>query len=257
METPEKSKKDSYMEGFRSKHPDWEDGDEEGFYGALSADQSAMDEEMNGYKSREDEVANALGSSPMNAALFMDAVGGKPIPLAILERYPEEVKAWMDDPANSEALKKTFEEHANKIEQNKKLQEESDNNLAESNALIDGMIADGRLASEDEANQCLELLANIAAGLMVNHIEEEWLMAAKKAINHDTDVDAARTQGEIDGRNAKITAQRKDGSRGGNLHAGLGSSNAGKRLSQEETASANGTNRRRSMWDGGKTTELN
>lgn len=251
-----KSKKDSFMEGFRSKHPDWAEDDEEGFYGALAEDNAAMDEEMNGYKSREDEMSKALGGSAMNAALFLDAANGKPVPLAILERFPEEVKAWMDDPANSDALKKTFEAHADKIEENKKLQAEADANLAETNAMIDEMIANGEIKDENELNELVDFLGNIATGLMVNHIEKEWLLAAKKAINHDADVAAAKTQGEIDGRNQKISAQRKESNKAVGNHTGLGASNAGRYLSRNETNNAVGS-RKRDMWSGMKTTKLN
>jgi len=254
--SPTKSKKDAYMEGFKSKHPDWQDDDEEGFYGALTDDAAAMDEEMNGYRTREDEMTSVLSGNPLNAKLFVAAANGTPIPLALLKEYPEEMKSWMQDPTNTDLLEQTFQEHADKIEENKKLQAEADKNLEETNAMLDQMIADGELADEEELNSTLEFLANIAAGLMVNHVEKEWIIAAKKAMNHDADVMAAKTQGEIDGRNSKITAQRKDANRGGTTHTGLGTSNAGQRLSRNETQAATGRGQRRSMWDGGRTNSL-
>ena len=57
-QTMPKSKKESYMEGFRKKYPDWKDDDEEGFYGALADEQKAWDEERSGYESREKEVSD-------------------------------------------------------------------------------------------------------------------------------------------------------------------------------------------------------
>lgn len=255
IETP-KSKKDTYMESFRQKHPDWQDDDEEGFYGALSADDASSAEMMKGYEDREAQVSEALSGSPLNAALFMDAMDGKPIPLAILERYPEEVKAWMDDPSNADALKKVFEDKANKIEENKKLEAEKEANKEESNKLIDEMIASGEI-TEDQVEEYLKFLGNIGAGLMMNHVEKEWLLAAKNALNHDADVSAAKTQGEIDGRNANITAKRQEKKLGGNTHAGLGGSNAAQKLSSRETAMATSGSARKSMWDGMKTNKLN
>lgn len=256
METP-KSKKDTYMEGFRQKHPDWQEDDEEGFYGALSADDASSAEKMKGYEDRESQVSDALAGSPLNAALFVDAMNGTPVPLALLQRYPEEVKAWMDDPENADALKGVFESHAKKIEDNKKLEEEKAKNVEESNALIDEMIANGEM-TEDEVNQYLDFLGNIGVGLMMGHVEKEWLLAAKNAINHDNDVNAAKTQGEIDGRNANISAQREGKRMGSGTHASLGSSNANTKLTPKETSNAiSGGNRGGSIWDGMKTNKLN
>lgn len=252
---PAKSKRDTYLEGFRKKHPDWQDDDEEGFYGALADDDAAREEEMNGYKSREEELSTALSGSPLNSALFLDAVNGKPIPLSILERYPDEVKAWMDDPENKDAIEQAFQGLADRMAKNKELDAEAEKNLEETNAMIDQMISDGELASEDEANACVELLGKIAVGMTVNHLEKDWLIAAKNALNHDTDVEKARTEGEIEGRNAKIEAKRTSASKGVANHANLGTSNAGQRLSARETSAA--TSNQKGMWDGMKVNKLN
>lgn len=252
---PAKSKRDTYLEGFRKKHPDWQDDDEEGFYGALADDDAAREEEMNGYKSREEELSTALSGSPLNSALFLDAVNGKPIPLSILERYPDEVKAWMDDPENKDAIEQAFQGLADRMAKNKELDAEAEKNLEETNAMIDQMISDGELASEDEANACVELLGKIAVGMTVNHLEKDWLIAAKKALNHDADVEKARTEGEIEGRNAKIEAKRTSATKGAANHANLGTSNAGQRLSARETNAA--TSNQKGMWDGMKVNKLN
>lgn len=252
---PAKSKRDSYLEGFRKKHPDWQDDDEDGFYGALMEDDAAMDDQMNGYKSREEELSTALSGSPLNAALFLDAVNGEPIPLSILKRYPNEVKAWLDDPENSEAVEGVFQNLADRMAKNKELDAEADKNLQETQALMEQMIADGELASEDEANAVVELLGKIAVGMTMNHLEKDWIIAAKNALNHDTDVEAARTEGEINGRNAKIEAKRNSNSKGAANHTNLGSSNAGQRLSAKETSAATGG--KRDMWDGMKVNKLN
>lgn len=252
-----KSRKETYMEGFRQKHPDWQDDDEDGFYGALSDDDAARDEEINGYRSREDELNSAMDGSVLNSALFVDMMNGTPVPLAILERYPDEMRAWIDDPQNIDAVKKAFEDHAAKIEENNKLKAEADKNLEETNAVIDEMIANGEIKDEDEANSLLEFLGKIAVGMMQNHIEKEWLTAAKNALNYDNDVAAAKTQGEINGRNQKITAQRMDNQRGGNTHSGLGSSNAGQKLNARETREATGGSQKRDMWGGMKVNKLN
>lgn len=255
-EPAKKSKRDAYLEGFRKKHPDWQDDDEEGFYGGLADDEAAMNEQMNGYKSREEELSTALSGSPLNAALFLDAVNGKPIPLSILERYPDEVKAWMDDPENGDAVQAAFQGLADRMAKNKELDAEADKNLEETNALFEQMIADGELSGEDEANQIVELLGKIAVGMTMNHIEKEWIIAAKNAINHDTDVEAAKAEGEINGRNAKIEAKRNSASKGAANHSGLGSSNAGQRLTAKESRAAAG-GEKPGMWDGMKVNKLN
>lgn len=246
------TKKSAYMDGFRKRHPEWKDDDEEGFYGALAADDEETQGRLKGYQDREDKLAETISSSPMNAALFMRASEGTPIPLAVLQAYPEEMRAWIDDPANEEAVKKAFEDHANKIEENRKLKAEADANLEETNKMIDQMIADGEIKDDDEVNELLAELGKIATGLMMNHVEKDWLIAAKKAINHDADVEAAKTQGQIEGRNQKITAQRKESAAPAGNHAGLGSSNAGQQLSRRDTAAATGRGGKRDMWAGMK-----
>lgn len=247
-----KSKKDSYLESFRAKHPDWKDDDEEGFYGALAEDDASSAEKMSGYEEREKQLTDALSGNAMNAALFVDAMDGTPVPLALLKRFPEEIKAWMDDPENAEALEKTFADHAGKIEENRKLQEEKDKNNAETNAMLDGLVDSGEY-TEDEINECLKYLGTIAVGLMADKCEKEWIDFARKAINHDTDVQAARSEGEIAGRNANITAQRKDSQKGGNTHSGLGTANAAMTKAPAVQPKSN----KRDMWAGAKINKLN
>lgn len=252
------SNKMKYMTGFKQRNPDWADDDEEGFYGALNDERDAWDKERGAYQQREDEITGAMSGSILNAALFNEAMKGTPIPLAVLKRYPDEFKAWMDDPSNTDAIEKIFQEHAEAIAENKRLEEEAQNNLTETNATIDKMIEDGELKGDDEANELLKFLGEIAVGLMSNHVEKDWLIAAKKALHHDEDVDAARAAGEIDGRNAKISAQRKSGQRGQETHTGLGSGNAGQRLSPAEARAATGAQGgRKSAWDGMKINKLN
>ena len=248
-----KSKKDTYLDGFRQRHPDWKDDDEEGFYGALSADDASSAEKMKGYEDREEQVTKALAGSPMNAALFVDAMDGTPIPLALLKRFPEEIKAYLNDPDNAEALEKTFEEHAKKVEDNKKLEEEKAANNAETNAMLDGLVESGEY-TEDEINDCLKYLATIATGLMVDKCDKEWLDFAKKAINHDKDVDAARSEGEIAGRNANIKAQRKETAKAAENHAGLGTSNAN---AVRGGNSVQMPRERKTMWAGAKVNKYN
>jgi len=256
---PAKSKKDTYMEGFRKNHPDWQDDDEEGFYGALSEEADAWGKEREGYQAREDEVSNAIANGgAVTAALFGELMNGTPIPLALLKRYPNEIKDWLENPENVDAVEKVMQDNAAAIEQDKKLKEEADANLEESNKMIDQMIADGEIKDDEEVNDLLKFLGEIAIGLTVNQIKKEWLIAAKNAINHDADVEAAKTQGEIDGRNAKIVAQKAESKKGNNTHSGLGSGNAGQRLSQKETAkiTGNGGTGRRDMWANMKTNKL-
>lgn len=258
-EAPVKSKKDTYLEGFRKNNPDWQDDDEEGFYGRLSDQEAAWNSERDGYQKREKEVTDAIANGGvLNAALFNEVLAGTPIPLALAKKYPEEIMDWLNDPNNTDKLEAALQSHADTVKKDSELDEEAKKNLEETNALLDEMVANGEIKDDEECNQLLEFLGKVATGLMMNHLEKDWLIAAKNALNHDADVEAARTQGEIAGRNEKISAQRKATQRGGNTHSGLGSGNAGQRLTPKETKQALGENTgRRSMWAGAKVNKLN
>ena len=108
------------------------------------------------------------------------------------EKFSESLSGWRERKAENDALSAQAEENWNQS----------------LNALEEWGNAKG-LSLEQKRDVMLRLLAITFNGMENKYTPEDFDLALN-AINHDADVEAARAEGEVAGRNAKIAANRRD-----------------------------------------------
>lgn len=89
----------------------------------------------------------------------------------------------------------------------RRIEEERENKWQTSLNALDAWGDENGLDNEQKA-QIMARLLDVAAGGLMNEFDVEDFEFARKAINYDADVAAAREEGVVAGRNEKIAAQR-------------------------------------------------
>ena len=146
----------------------------------------------------------------------------------------EFIKRWMDTGDPRTALVETFGDELGMSEEgqanfksqldgwrerksaNDALEASAEKNWQDSLTALDEW-GDAKGLSLDQKRDVMIRLLSIAFNGMENKYGTEDFDLALAAINHDTDVAAAREEGEVAGRNAKIEAARRDRNAAGSM----------------------------------------
>lgn len=209
-QTP-KSKRDTFRESHTKRHPELNWDDEEAVYGSINDDYGNFDNQINEltesnnrYKKDQDDFIAAISSGENNGEYIDGMMNGRePLDTAIGIHGYDGLIEYLSDPETREAYIEADKRHQEKLDKQKKFEEEKAKNAEETDAAIGAAIEAGEFTME-EYNEAVNGLFDIADGITLNVCKPEWIKMWLAAKNHDADVDAARAKGELDGRNAGI-----------------------------------------------------
>ena len=208
-----KSKKDLFRERYSQSYPDLDMDDEEALYGQLNDDYDANESKLKTYEDDRKKLSDLFQSNPQSAIFLSDwANGSNPI-IALVKAYGQDFIDYVNDPENAEEIAKAQAEYLEKQAKSKEFDELYAKNTQESLKVLSDMQAEKGL-SDDETASVLEKILSVEEDLRQGKITPEILDMFMKAEKYDTDVDEARTEGEIAGKNAKIDNVLKLKSRG-------------------------------------------
>ena len=207
---PEKKPRELFFERVRTNMPEgkYDEDEEEYFRNAGSLmDKWQKGDEM--YRGLSEKLQARFNESPEDAAAILDYLDGKPLIAAIVENMGEDaltmregMEGWDDFVAARDARKKRFGESEELI---KKLQE----NAALSEKNFEEFAAENNL-SDDDKQELLDVLTGDVNATNMGDWGKDLLMRYLHSLRYAKDVEAAREQGRIDGRNERIKAERKD-----------------------------------------------
>lgn len=205
-----------FLERMKAKYPDRNfdsENSENGRNSLAEALMQTLDEGENiadkfrALSEKTDALSNLLNKSP-RASTFLTtlAVTGDPS-AAIYKAYGKDAYEAFKEGDASEFIKNIEESDAKAREEDKQLQKQKEENFQKSMERLDKW-GDGKgLSTDDKINVFLRFHSILSDALMGNYSEELFEMGWK-ADHYSQDVENARREGEIAGRNAKIEAQR-------------------------------------------------
>lgn len=190
-----------------NKYPDFKADTEEAWTAKEDEFFGEMEDELGTYRSSEEQLSEMIKANPDLAEVINDMVSRKmPFRVAVARHYSQEDLTPKEGEDDYEAYAK---EYNDRLERTKKrearMKEIADNEAASLNA-IDKFISDNSLTEEDKKG-LVEYINGFFDQMLNKRISPEMLAMFRKAITHDSDVDGARKEGEIAGRNANIKAQ--------------------------------------------------
>lgn len=221
------SNKELLMEKLRKKYPEESFDDEEATWGRISADYDQYDQELAGYKEREGKFADMFTSDPRSARLMMEWRNGGDPAVTLIRLYGEDVKDAIDDPEKQEAIAEANKEYMERVSKEKEYEAEYTENLGESLRELE-RVQQERGLSDEQIDAAMEWIVTIAKDAMLGRFSPETIDMALKAQTYDNDVARASVEGEVRGKNSKVTEKlRRPKSGDGTVRLGGGNSRGG------------------------------
>lgn len=220
-----KSKRDTALERLKTKHPDGVYDDDEAVFGQMNDDYDDYENQLNEYKEREGTFSKLFTDDPRSAQFLSDWKNGKHPVVALVEMFGDDFVEEMKDPEKQQELAEASKAFAERVAKEKEYDEIYRKNIEETRSAVARMQEEEGLTDED-VDTAMEFLVGIMKDGILGKFTPESIKMALDAVNHDEDVEYARGEGEVAGRNARITERlRKRGKSDGT--ASLGGRNAG------------------------------
>ena len=233
--TPPKSKRDQFGERLKKKYPDRDYADDEALFGQINDDYEDYDNQLSQYKDRESRLTDLFAKDPRSAQFITDMAKGNDPWLAVIERLGiDGVTDLMNDPSKQAEYAEANKKYVERLAKEKSLEEEYQRNFAESLNLLE-QIQQERQLGDETIDAAMDLVMKIANEAILGKFTAETIGMALNAVNHDADVQNARTEGTVAGRNAKIDERLRKPKTGDGMPSLAGSNNAPTRRSGGES----------------------
>lgn len=211
---PVKSKRDTTMERMKAKYPDRNYDDDEALFGQINDDYDEYDRKIAESQGREKVFSDMFHSNPKSARLMMEWKDGKDPVTSLIRIYgKEEILAAIEDPARLEAIEEANKEFAERLAKSDEYEAQYEKNFPESCKAVDDWAAANGI-SDDAVNKAGAMLAEISANFICGKFTPETFDMLIKAQGYDADVEQARLEGEVAGRNSKIEEKFRKGKKG-------------------------------------------
>jgi len=215
-ENTEISKRDRHIGRLREKYPDKKFEDDEEIYGQIGEDYDNYEKELGGYREREQALSDMFASDPRSAEFLVEmSKGGNPV-LSLLKNFGPDIKDTLDDPEKMQELADAWAEEQQHIAKSKQLDDEYAENLPKSLEALQ-KFQEERGLTDEQTDEIIFHLINIVRDGVMGKFSPEMFDLMTKAINHDEDVADAQEEGEVAGRNQRVTEKLRKSKNGDGL----------------------------------------
>lgn len=235
-EKVERTPRELFYERIRTSRPDAKyDDDEEEYFRQASTMMDEHEKKSGEYDSMSKKLMSRFNSNPDEAEAFLDYLDGASLPAAIRRRLGDQALSMKEGDEGWDEYVKAGEERKAQQEESRKALDAFLANAKESDEVMSAFISEHGM-DDDTAKAFTDMVLAVANDISAGRISKDTLSMLKKARDYETDIVAAREQGEVDGKNKKIEAEKKrmQGS-------GLPDASAGGNASNEVDAKSNDT----------------
>ncbi len=214
------SRRDQHVDRLRKKYPDKQFEDDEAIFGQISDDYDQFEQtskENETMKAREKSMSDMFRANPQAAFFLNDMREGKDPVMSLVRRLGIEVKDVLDDPAMQDKIEEANKEYLERVAKSRQLDEEYDKNMEVTlNKTLPEYQQQHNLSDEEIDAIGAAWIQIIREGIM-GTLSPETIALIANGLNHDTDVANAQEEGEVAGRNAKITENLRKSKKGDGL----------------------------------------
>lgn len=201
------SSRDKLKERYAKKYPEKDFNTEESANlvdDEVLAELEAFDAELEGYKSNDKKIKDLFNQDPRSGRFLVSwaAGGGNPIQYLLDIFGPELTEALESEEGRAKIVEST-----NKWLEKKAANEEGEaQRMANYEQSVNDLaaFAQEKGISDEQAVEVFEKVNQIAFDVIDGKYTREAYEMAYNAMNYSTDVESARKEGEVAGRNAKI-----------------------------------------------------
>lgn len=218
------SRRDAYVARLRKKHPDRDYADDEALFDQAGDDYDEYDKELGEYREREKSLTDLFTKDPRSAQFITDMAKGKDPWLAVIERLGiDGVTDLINDPSKQKEYAEANKQYVERLAKEKSLEAEYKKNFAASMDMLEKLQQEKGIGDET-IDAAMNLVMQMANEAILGKFTEQTVLMALNAVTHDADLQNARTEGEVAGRNAKIDEQLRK-PKGGDGQPNLAGSN--------------------------------
>lgn len=208
-----KSRRDQHLERLRKKYPEKKFEEDEEIFGTISDDYDQYEQDLGEYRNREKALSDMFAADPRSAQFLTDMhKGGDPV-LGLVRNFGAEIKDVLEDPAKQEEIAQANKEYVERVAKNRQLEEEYETNLSKSLETLRNYQSQMGLTDE-QIDEVMNRIISVVNDGVMGKFAPETIDLFLKGINHDNDVATANEEGEVAGRNAKITEQLRKAGQG-------------------------------------------
>lgn len=223
---PAKSKRDILGERLKKKYPDKDYSNDEELFGQINDDYDDYDNQINQYKDREGRLTDMFSKDPRSAQFIADMAKGKDPWIAVIERLGiDGVTELINDPEKQTQYAEANKKYIERLAKEKTLDEEYKKNLSESMDLLEKIQKQQQIPDE-VMDSAMELMTRTCNEVLMGKFTEETVNMALNSVNYTADMENARAEGMVAGRNAKIDEKLKTPRQGDGMPNLAGSNNA-------------------------------
>lgn len=224
------SGRDKLLSRMSSKYPDKRFAPSNGVDGvndvddldeAIAMELEEQDNLINTNREKNESLVNLLMSDPQAAQFINEWVTTGDPRAALVRTFGDELSALATEEGRSKFGSDLMDWRARK-EENDRLNNEADENWYKVLENLNSWGERRGLDMDGKKDVGVGLLSIYQKGL-TNSFDESDFEMMYKAANYDKDVERARREGEVAGRNQKITAERRDRSVASNMPPATGS----------------------------------
>lgn len=197
------SKREQALERLRKKYPNDSFDDDEAIYGRMMDDYDNGEKELSEYKGREKALSDLFTSDPRSAQFLTEWRNGKNPAVALVEMFGDDFVEELKDPKKQEELAKASKAFADRVAKEKEYDDLYQNNIEQSRNELEQLQKEEGL-TDDDIDRAMEFLVGIMKDGIIGKFSKESVLMALNAIDHDNDVDVARQEGVVQGKNTKI-----------------------------------------------------
>lgn len=193
----------------RKRNPDSAYETDDDLLAGVDGEFDMMDSDYADLNNNVTALTGMFNSDPRSAAFLVDWKKGEDPVVGLIRRFGTDMVQRLDDPDIAEQVSDANKQYLERIQKSKELDEEYTKNIAQTISDIDKLQSEEGI-SDDEIDEVWEFLKGVVEDGIVGKFSIDTIRMAMKAINHDNDVDIANREGEVRGRNQKITEKLRN-----------------------------------------------
>lgn len=233
----ERKPRELLYERIRTSRPDANYDEDEEEYARQAMDiLDELSKKGGAYDEMTQKLIAQFNRDPEEAEAFLEYLDGKPWAAALRRHKGDEVFNMKEGDEGWEDYVKAGKEREAQHAKNREALETYMRNANDSDVAMKEFLAESGL-DEEGSKSFTELVTSIINDMSAGKVSKDTLSLLKRAVDYDKDMDGAREQGRVEGRNEKIEAEKKR-----MKGSGLPNANAGGSASEEvENTPANDT----------------
>lgn len=208
MATQQEEQKVPYRDRLKAKYPDMAAQTDEDYNIMSEKYFDDTEAEMTRYRDSEKAVSDLIESDPEFKAIVSDMlVNGMPFRVAIAKHINPEDLVYNEEDDNYDNWQKAKQDRLDRAARYAEMQKEIANNEIETSRIFNEFCEEKSIP-EEERDAFLQIINDNLIGLLYKKVDKKFLELCYKGSTYDKAVEQAAKEGEINGRNQKIQAEK-------------------------------------------------